>query len=192
MGIVALTSKGWNSFDYVVAAANAGQELRFGAMSAKLADLAYMLVKAQGVDFNIVNVQGGKAVMDGLNAGDLDVGRGAGIQANAVKAGDVVNLVFGISTRLAISPDAPTLEELGVLYNADGYLIFTAPAGLPNEARDALASAIADIVSESSSKANDFINKGFGGPVVIMGGELVDLLAADEAASAALLEAVSE
>ena len=192
MGIVALTSTGFEAFDDVVAAANSGRDIRFGAMSPKLADLAYMLGKTHGVDFNIVMVQGGKAVMDGLNAGDLDIGWGAGIQTPAVQAGDMVNLVSGLSARLEISPDAPTYAELGVPYNADGYFMFTAPAGLSDEARDALASAISEIVLDSSTKANDFINKGFGGPVVIMGDELAALLAADEASSADLLAAASE
>ena len=192
MGIVALTSKGWNSIDDVVAAANAGESIRFGAMSPKLADLAYMLGRELGIEFNIVSLAGGRAVMDGLNAGDIDIGWGAGIQARAVQAGDMVNLVSGLSTRLGISPDAPTFEELGVPFNADGYFMFTAPAGLPDEARDRLATAIGEIAADASTKAGEFINRGFGGPVVIQGSELVDLLAADEAASSMLLEAVSE
>ena len=192
MGIVALTSKGWNSFEDVAAAAESGQDIRFGAMSPKLADLAYLLGRAHGIEFNIVNVQGGKAVMDGLNAGDLDVGWGAGIQTSAVAAGDMVNLASGLSTRLDISPDAPTLEELGLPFNADGYFIFTAPAGLSDEARDALSTAIGDIVLDSSTKAHEFIGRAFGGAVVIGPDDLVALLAADEAASSALLEAASQ
>ena len=192
MGVVALTSKGWSTFDDVVAAAKAGQALRFGAMSPKLADLAYVLGKSHGIEFNIVSVQGGKAVMDGLNAGDLDIGWGAGIQAPAVEAGDMINLVSGLSTRLDISPDAPTFGELGIPYTADGYFLFTAPAGLPDEARDAIAAAIGEIVLDGSTKAGGFINKGFGGPRVIQGDELVALLAADESASSALLQELSQ
>lgn len=37
-------------------------------ISPKLADLAYLLGKAQGVDFNIVSVRGGRAVMNGVTA----------------------------------------------------------------------------------------------------------------------------
>ena len=33
-----------------------------------------MLGKANGIEFNIVMKQGGKGVMDGLYAGDLDIG----------------------------------------------------------------------------------------------------------------------
>ena len=192
MGVVALTSKGWNTFDDMIAAARSGQELRFGAMSPRLADLAYLLGKAHGVDFNIVMVRGGKGVMNGLNAEDLDVGWGAGIQARAVKAGDMVNLASGLSTRLAVSPDAPTMAELGVDFNSDGYFLFVAPDGIPDEAREALSSAIAAVVTDEGTDAGGFIGKAFGGPVVIQGAELEALLAADEAASAAMMKAATE
>ena len=192
MGVVALTSKGWASWDDVIVAAKGGQDIRFGVMSPKLGDLAYMLGKEAGVEFNIVSVKGGKGVMNGLNAGDLDVGWGAGIQGKAVKAGDMVNLLSGISKPLTLTPDAPLLKDVGVPFNADGYFMFTAPAGLPNDAREAITNAIAEIVNDPATKANGMINKAFGGPVVIAGADLEQALAADAAAAKDLLKAASE
>ena len=192
MGVVALTSKGWSTFDDFIATAKGGQEIRFGVMSPRLADLAHLLGKAHDVSFNIVMVKGGKGVMNGLNAGDLDAGWGAGIQTRAVLAGDMVNLASGLSTRLEASPDAPTMVELGVDFNADGYFMFAAPAGLPDAAREALSNAIAEVVLDESTKAGGFIRKAFGGPVIIRGKDLEAQLAADEAASAALMQAASE
>lgn len=189
MGVVSLTSKGWNTWEDMIAAAKGGEKIRFGVMSPKLADLAYLLGQAHGVEFNTVMVRGGKGVMNGLNAGDLDIGWGAGIQAKAVKAGDMVNLASGLSTKLAVSPDAPTMAELGVDYNADGYFMFTAPAGLPDDARAALSSAIAGIVNDESTKAGGFIRKAFGGPITISGAELDAIMAADVKAASALMAA---
>lgn len=192
MGIVALTSKGYKSFDDVIAAAKAGEQIRFGAMSPRLADIAYMIGRHYGVDFNIVMVKGGKGVMNGLNAGDLDIGWGAGIQTKAVRAGDMVNLVSGIGEPLDASPDAPTLQDLGIDLNAGGYFLIAAPAGVPAEARAALSSAIADIVNDPETKASALITRAFGGPKVIAGDDLDALLASDEAAAHDLLKAVSE
>ena len=151
MGVVALSSKGWKTFDEMIAAAKGGQEIRFGAMSPRLADLAYLLGKAHGVSFNIVMVRGGKGVMNGLNAGDLDAGWGAGIQTKAVLAGDMVNLASGLSTKLDVTPAAPTMAELGVDFNADGYFMFTAPDGIPEATRETLSSAIAAVVMDEST-----------------------------------------
>jgi len=192
MGVVAMTSKGWKSWDDVIAAAKAGEEIRFGVMSPRLADLAYLLGKAQGVEFNIVSVKGGKGVMNGLNAGDLDIGWGAGIQTKAVLAGDMVNLVSGISRPLAISPDAPLMSDVGVDFNADGYFMFGAPAGIPDDARAALTDAIVEIVNDPSTKVNGLLSKAFGGAITISGADLDAALAADEASAAELLKAVSE
>lgn len=192
MGVVAQSAKGWASFDDMIAAAKGGQQIRFGVMSPKLADLAYLLGKAQGVDFNIVQVKGGKAVMDGVNAGDLDVGFMAGIQAKGVAAGDLVNLASGLSVPLAQTPEAPTLADLGVQFNSDGYFVFVGPAGMPEEVRAALATAIAEVVNDNSSKAGGLIEKAFGGPATIMGDDLTAMLAGDYQDAAALMQAASE
>ena len=107
MGVVARSEKGWKSFADVVAAAKGGQQIRFGAMSPKLADLAYLLGKANGIEFNTVMLRGGKGVMNGLNAGDVDICWLAGIQRKAIAAGDMVNLASDLSTQLVQTPDAP-------------------------------------------------------------------------------------
>ncbi len=192
MGIVSLSSKGWKSFDEVIAAAKDGAELRFGVMTPKLADLAYLLSKAQGVEFNIVSVKGGKAVMDGVNAGDLDLGFMAGIQAKGVAAGDLVNLASALSEPLEQTPEAPTLKDLGVDYNADGYFVFIGPAGMPEDARNAMASVIGDIVNDPETKAGGLIKKTFGGATTISGEELTKMLASDYDLAGGLLEAASK
>lgn len=192
MGVVARTDKGWKTFDDMIAAAKGGQDIRFGAMSPRLADLAYLLGKAQGVDFNIVNVKGGKGVMNGVNAGDLDVGFMAGIQSKGVAAGDLVNLASALSEPLVQTPEAPTFGDLGVKFSADGYFVFVGPAGMSDEARSALTEAIVSVVSDEGTKAGGLIKKAFGGAATISGDDLTNLLASDYANAGALLEAASE
>ncbi|MEM7188696.1 MAG: tripartite tricarboxylate transporter substrate-binding protein [Pseudomonadota bacterium] len=191
MGIVALTSKGWGSWDDFVAAAKA-DTLRFGTMSPRLADVTYLLGKHLGVEFNIVPVKGGKGSMNGLNAGDLDVAWGAGIQTKSVVAGDMVNLASTMNERLKASPDAPTFPEIGFNHTVEGYFLFSAPAGIPDDARTALTEAIAEIVNDENTGAGKLVRKAFGGAVTIKGAELEALLAADAEAAKALLAATSE
>ena len=158
----------------MIVAAKGGEEIIFGVMSAKLADLAYLLGEANGVEFNIVSVRGGKAVMNGVVAGDMDVGFMAGIQGKGVAAGDLVNLASVMSEPLKQTPDAPTFADLGVPFNADGYFVFVAPAGLPDDARSALAGALA--AASNTGKAGGMIEKAFGGSTNIMGDDLTTLL----------------
>lgn len=189
MGIVAKKSKGWKTFKDVIAAAKKGKTFKAGAMSQKLADGMYLLGKAHGVKFNTVKFRGGKGVMNAITAGDIDFGWVAGLQARAVKAGDVVNLASGESSKLKVSPNAPLVKELGVDFDFGAKFIFVAPAGIPADAREAISAAIAEVVSDPKTKANKFITRAFGGPKIISGKALDDSIKAGIKASQALLKA---
>ena len=186
MGVVAKADKGWKSFDDMIAAARQGQ-LRFGTMSPRLSDLAFLLGEAQGVEFNIVQVRGGKAVMNGVNAGDMDLGFMAGIQRKGVASGDLVNLASALSQPLVQSPEAPTFADLGVEFNSDGYFVFVAPANMDAKARTAITDAI--VAATASGKAAGMISKAFGGATTIRGAELDQLMQAEYEAAGALMQA---
>lgn len=172
MGIVAKSNRGWKSLADVTDAIKKGQKVSFGAMSQKLADGAYLLGKSQGVSYNIVNLKGGKAVLDAVTAGDVDIGWVAGIQKRSVDSGDLVNLASAEKKRLKMSPAAPTLKEFGFNGDFGIYFMFVAPKDIPGEARAALTQAIADILKDPKSKTNAFIVKTFEEPSVITGAEL--------------------
>ncbi len=187
MGVVAKADKGWSSFEDMLAEAKNGN-LRFGTMSPRLSDLAFLLGEAQGVEFNIVQVAGGRAVMNGVQAGDMDLGFMAGIQRKGVASGDLVNLASALSEPLVQTPDAPTFADLGVQFNADGYFVFVAPGGMDPKARDAITAAIVE--ATKSGQASGMINNAFGGAVTIQGAELDALLQSDFESASALMAAV--
>ena len=189
MGVVAKTSKGWKTIDDVIAAAKAGETLRFGTMTPKLSDLAFLLSDANNLNLNIVEVKGGKAVMNGVNAGDLDLGFMAGIQAKGVASGDLVNLASALTVPLAQTPEAPLMMDRGVPFGADGYFLFAAPPGLDPAARKALTDAIIEVVSDPSTKAGGIIKKAFGGASIIKGSDVEALLEADVKAAKELIKA---
>ena len=189
IGIVAKTSRGWKTLADVTAAMKKGEKVSFGAMTQKLGDGAYLVGKAQGVQYNIVELKGGKAVLDAITAGDVDIGWVAGPQGRAVAAGDLVNLASGEAKRLKMSPDAPTVKELGLNADFGIHFMFVAPKGLSAEARNALANAIKEVVNDPKSKANAYITKAFGEPETISGAALDKIVADDIASSKALLAA---
>jgi len=192
MAVVSLASKGYKTLADVIAAAKAGEEIRFGVMSPSLGDLAYVIAKENGVEFNIITVRGGKAVMNGLNAGDMDVGFGAGIQAKAVAAGDMVELASAKSGPLAGTPDAPNLSEFGVNFPNDTMFLIAGPANMDPAARAAIAAAVAGAVTAEGSKAGGFINKAFGGIDLRTGDELDALIQKSYDDAGGLLAASSE
>ena len=186
MGVVSKANKGWTSFADMIADAKANN-LRFGTMSPKLSDLAFLLGEAQGVEFNIVQVKGGKAVMNGVQAGDMDLGFMAGIQGKGVASGDLVNLASAMSKPLIQTPDAPVFADLGVQFNADGYFVFVAPGGIDPKARDAITNAIKESIQ--NGKASGMITKAFGGAAINEGAELDAMLQAEYDAAGALMRA---
>jgi len=144
------------------------------------------------VNFNIISVKGGKAVMNGLAAGDMDIGFGAGIQAKAVAAGDMVELASIIGKPLNNSPDAPLLSEYGVDFTYKTTFLFAGPKDMDPAARDAIASAISKVVMSEGGKANTFITRGFGGPVIIQGADLEARVQGEFDEAGALMSAASE
>ena len=192
MAIVALKEKGYETLGDVIEAAKNGETIRFGAMSPALSDLAYVIGKANDVEFNIVQVRGGRAVMDGLNAGDMDVGFGAGIQAKAVAAGDMVELASAKSDKLAGTPDAPMLTDFGVEFANDTMFLIAGPPNMDEAAREAIADAVAEVLETEGSEARGFIDKGFGGVKMVRGEELDAQIARDFEQASGLLEASSE
>jgi len=189
MGIVAKKDKGWKSFKDVIAAAKKGKTFKAGAMSQKLADGMYLLGKVHGVKFNTVKFRGGKGVMNAITAGDIDFGWVAGLQARAVKAGDVVNLASGETSKLKVSPNAPLVKDLGVPFDFGANFIFVAPAGIPADARKTITDAIVEVVKDPKTKANKFISRAFGGPKIIRGKALDEYIKNGIKASQALLKA---
>ena len=188
-GIVALASRNWDDLGDVIAAARSGQNVRFGTMSPKLADLAFLIGDANGIEFNIIEVETAREVVKGVNGGDMDIGFMDGTQTKGVLSGDLVNLASAHSTPLQISPNAPRISEYGVEFTADGYFMFIGPAGMPPDTRDALTSAIANIVTDRRSKTNKFITKTYGSAVVISGHDLDSILVNEAVEAERLLSA---
>ena len=188
MGIVAKTNRGWKTFKDVIADAKKGKVFKFAGMSQKHADINYLIEKKFGVKFNTVIVRGGKKVMNALTAGDVELGYGAGIQARAVKAGQMVNLASGLAERLKISPNAPTLMEMGIPYAIGAKFIFVGPAGIPPNVRKTLANAIGGIIQDPNTKPSKFVTARYSGPDVMSGKKLDDWMKAERVASRKLMK----
>ena len=84
----------------------------------------------------------------------------------------MVNLASGLGKRLKVSPDAPTLMEMGIPYDLGAKFIFVGPAGMPANVRKTLADAIGGVINDPSTKASKFVSARYGGPEVITGKKL--------------------
>ncbi len=192
IAFVVPASKGWKSFDDLVAAAKAGEPLRVGAVSPKLADVTYLLGKEAGIEMNITMVKGGRAMLNALYAGDLDAGFLAGLHSKGVQAGELVELVSGNSRPLKLTPDAPLLADLGVPFNLDTYFMFFGPANMDASARATIAQAVSDIVLDDTTKAGALLEKNFGGADAVSGDALQAFIDDGFVSAKELMQAASE
>ena len=171
MGLVARADSGWKTLEDL-AEAGKKQDLKFAVMAPRLADGAYVIAKSQGIKFNHVSVKGGRGVLNGLMAKDVDVGFVAGIHVKGVEAGDLVNIASAEATRLTMSPDVPTLRELGIPYDFGVSFLVFGPKGMPEKAKQGIADAIGQILSDEDSKARQFILRAMGTPPLLTGDAL--------------------
>lgn len=192
MGIIAKADRGWTSLADVIEAAKGGEQISFGAMSQKLADGAYVIGQANGVEFTTVMVQGGKGGLNGVVADDLDIAWAAGVQTPAVMSGDVINLVSAEADALRVSPDAPLLSAFDVPFTFGVKFIVIAPAGLPDDVKQTYIAAIGDILNDPESKVTAFANRAFSGPEPIQGDDLDAFMQASFDEAGALLDASAE
>lgn len=181
MGLVVRKDSGWKSMADVVAAAKGGK-LKFAIMSPRLGDAAYLISQKYGVKFNTVKAKGGRGVLNGLMAKDVDVGFIAGIHVKGVKAGDLINVASAEKTRLSMSPDVPTMMELGIPYEFGVTFVVFAPKGMDPKAKDAIAAAFKGVLSNEKSKARAFVKRAFGEPPLKTGAALAKQIA-DEIAN---------
>lgn len=191
IGLVARSDSGWKTIDDMVAAAKGGKKLKLAVMSPPLGDAAYLIGQKYGVEFAQVKAKGGRGVLNGLMAKDVDVGFIAGIHAKAVKSGDLINLASAENDRLTMSPDVPTLRELGIPYQFGLTFIVFGPKGMDPAAKKGIADAFAEILSDPEAKATQFVNRAFGKPPLVSGADLVKLIADETADNKTILSTIN-
>ena len=192
MGIIARADRGWSTLADVAAAAQAGEDISFGAMSQKLADAAYVIGNALDVEFTTVMVKGGRGGLNGVVAEDIDIAWAAGVQTPGIKAGDIVNLVSAEEGALKVSPDAQMLAEYDVPFTFGVKFMVVAPGGMSNDVSMAYQTAIAEVLNDPEGELNKMISRAFAGPIVVQGDDLRAMLDKGYEEAGALLEASAD
>ena len=111
-------------------------------------------------------------MLNGLIAKDVDIGFISGIQVRAVEAGKLINVASAENARLRMSPQVPTLKELGIPYQFGVRFIAFAPKGIEQKARDAIAAAFKGVLDDEKSKARAYVDRAFGEPPLVTGDAL--------------------
>jgi tripartite-type tricarboxylate transporter receptor subunit TctC len=132
--LTTMVDKPWRTFEDVIADAKKGQRISVAYQAPKMGMSMNAISKVFGIEFQLIPVQGGADGIKNLLGGHVDIAWGAGIQTKYVEAGTMRVLASCESERLAMAPDAPTMQELGVKYiDLDAMFQFSGPANMPPE-----------------------------------------------------------
>jgi tripartite-type tricarboxylate transporter receptor subunit TctC len=193
MAILARTDSGWKTLDDMVAAAKGGTKIVWANWGAQVQAGAEVVARHFGIEVNHLRGKGGKSGMNALVARDANVAWGGGVQRGLVAAGELVILASAESKPLVQAPGGKTLRDYGIDYNLGFQFLLAGPKGMSNEARDAIADAIAEVLSNPESKTRKFIAKQYPpGPVLVSGDALTAQLKATYEANKRLLKAVTK
>ncbi len=192
-GVIARADSGWTTMADVTAAAEAGETIVWSNYSAQTQLASEVIADLLGIDVNHTRGEGGRSGVNALVAQDADLAWGGGAQGPLVAAGELVILLSAESDPLVQNPTGQTLSDLGEDTTFGFKFVLAAPAGLPDEARAAIADAVIEVITDENSDTAKFIAKQYPpAAVVIRGDALTEELAGQLAAHEALLAKFSQ
>lgn len=159
MAVLARTDSGWKTLDDMVAAAKGGTKIVWANWGDQVQAGAEVIARHFGIKVNHLRGKGGKSAINALVARDANVGWGGGVQRGLVAAGELVILTSAEDKPLVQAPEGKTLKDYGIDLTLGFQFLLVAPKGMSTEARDAIAGAIAEILSNPESKTAQFIAK---------------------------------
>lgn len=151
--LVTSAAKPYNTLDDLIEAARRGAEPVYASQSPLTRVLADYLAEIAGVRFRVITVQGGGEIMQAILGGHADFGFSGGPHVDHVAAGQMRVLAATEDTRLATSPEAPTLKELGYDISSCALFVVSAPPNLPDDLRQRLSAALAEAMGSPDMRA---------------------------------------
>jgi tripartite-type tricarboxylate transporter receptor subunit TctC len=142
MVIVAPADAPFDTLDEMAEHARSVGGLTIGSMGANLQMIAEMISRHYDIQLFVVPSTGGGAVLTQLLGGHIDLGFNGGAHHQYIRSGDMKVIVNLNEQPLMLTPDVGNLRDAGIDYSTYIYFQFQAPAGLPDDVRAALASAI--------------------------------------------------
>lgn len=192
VAVLARTASGWTSLEDMVAAAKGGEQIVWANWGDQVEAGAEIIARHFDIGVNHLRAKGGRGALNALVAEDANVGWGGGVQRGLVEAGELVILASGEDVPLVQAPDGKTLKDYGIDNSFAYQFMLAGPKGMSDEARDAIASAIAEVLSNPDSKTREFVSKQYPpAPVLISGDDLNARLESNLEANRTLMEDVA-
>jgi tripartite-type tricarboxylate transporter receptor subunit TctC len=193
MAVLARVDSGWKTLEEMAAAAKSGTKIVWSNYGKQVQAASEIIARHYGIQVNHLRGKGGKSGVNSLIARDANVAWAGGAQRGLVAAGELVILASAEDKPLVQAPNGKTLRDYGIPYTFGFQFVLAGPKGMSTEARDAIAKAVADVITDPKSKTHKFISKQYPpGPVVVAGDALTAQLKANYKANQRLFEALSK
>jgi tripartite-type tricarboxylate transporter receptor subunit TctC len=130
--------------------ANGGALVAFDAKPQEL--LMQFVGKQAGTDFRLVSTKSSAEMIQQLLGGHVLASFSAGAHIPYLESGDLKMIASANATRHGYAPDTATVQEQGHDIYVDPYFYIAAPAGLPEDARNALSKALNAAINSQAAK----------------------------------------
>ncbi|MFC4269903.1 hypothetical protein GQF03_05180 [Sneathiella chungangensis] len=123
------------------------------AFDAKPQELLMKYVDAEaGAGFKLISTKSSAEALQNLLGGHVVASFAAGAHIPYIESGDVKMIASANATRHGYAAETPTVVEQGYEIYVDPYFFIAAPAGLPSDAKAALAAALHKAITSNVAK----------------------------------------
>ncbi len=161
--LISTPDKPYKTFDQLIAHAKKNPGMNFADQSALSRAFINYIGKKEGIKWTAIPTKGGGEMVPFLLGGKVDVAWSGGVHQ---KFGDKMHVLASFNaTRLAQSPDAPSLKEIYGI-SMPSYAVIVVPKGTPDDIAGKIEAALQragkdkafdDIVSNKLKFPNQFI-----------------------------------
>lgn len=170
--LISTPDKPYKTFKELIAYAKKHPGMNFADQSALSRAYINYMGKKEGIEWTAIPTKGGGEMVPFLLGGKVDIAWSGGVHQ---KYGDKMQVLASFNpTRLAASPDAPSLKEIyGIAMPS--YAVIVAPAGTPDSAASVLETALEkatkdpaynDLLTDKLKFPNSFIGSKALAPLV--------------------------
>jgi tripartite-type tricarboxylate transporter receptor subunit TctC len=147
VAVVAPADAPYNTFAELVAYANENDGALIGHDSTPQAMIIQAIEGSENAGLAPVPHNSGAEMIQGLLGNNLQAAFLGGAHIPYINSGDLKMLAVATEARHGYSPDTTSLVEQGYPFSVEPYFYFAAPAGLPDDVRETLATALDDAIN---------------------------------------------
>lgn len=129
---------------------NGGALVGFDAKPQEL--LVQFVNKQAGTELRLVSMESSAEALQNVLGGHIDAAFNAGAHIPSLESGEVKMLASANAQRHSYAADVPTVQEAGYDIFVDPWFYVAAPAGLPDDAHQALADAMQSALQSDALK----------------------------------------